>query len=46
MRAPRGELVRLPGAHYEGVLGGYEQGLDIQLSFLRLHLLNGANDVR
>jgi hypothetical protein len=26
--------------------GGHEQGLDIQLSFLRLHLLNGANDVR
>ena len=40
-RAPRGELVRLPGGHYQGVLCGHEQG-EIQLSFLRRHLLDGA----
>jgi uncharacterized protein len=39
-RAPRGELVRLPGGHYEGVLGGHEQAVEIQLSFLRRHLLD------
>jgi uncharacterized protein len=40
-RAPRGELVRLPGGHYEGVLGGHEQAVEIQLSFLRRHLVDG-----
>jgi pimeloyl-ACP methyl ester carboxylesterase len=41
-RAPHGELVRLPGGHYEGVLGGHEQGVEIQLSFLGRHLLDGS----
>jgi fermentation-respiration switch protein FrsA (DUF1100 family) len=39
--APRGELVRLPGGHYEPFLGGHEQGVEIELSFLRRHLLEG-----
>jgi hypothetical protein len=25
---------RLPGGHYQGVLSGYEQAVEIQLSFL------------
>ena len=41
-RAPRGELVRLPGGHYEGILGGHERAVEIQLSFLRRQLLDGA----
>jgi uncharacterized protein len=40
-RAPRGELVRLPGGHYEGYLGGHERAVEIQLDFLRRHLLEG-----
>jgi pimeloyl-ACP methyl ester carboxylesterase len=39
-RAPRGELVRLPGGHYEPYLDGHEQAVEIQLSFLRRHLLD------
>lgn len=38
-RAPRAELVRLPGGHYEPFLGGHEQAVDAELSFLRRHLL-------
>jgi uncharacterized protein len=40
-RAPRGEVVRLRGGHYEPFLGGHAQAVDIQLSFLRRHLLEG-----
>jgi uncharacterized protein len=36
--APRGELVRLPGGHYEPFLGGHERAVEVQLSFLRRHL--------
>jgi uncharacterized protein len=39
-RAPLGELVRLPGGHYEPFMGGREQAVEIQLSFLRRHLLD------
>jgi uncharacterized protein len=39
-RAPRGELVRIPGGHYEPFLGGHERALEAQLSFLRRHLLD------
>jgi uncharacterized protein len=39
--APRGELVRLPGGHYEPFLDGHEQAVEIELSFLRRHLLEG-----
>jgi pimeloyl-ACP methyl ester carboxylesterase len=38
-RAPRGEVARLQGGHYEPFLGGHEQAVEIQLSFLRRHLL-------
>jgi dienelactone hydrolase len=39
-RAPRGELVRMPGAHYEPFLGGHEQAVGAELSFLGRHLLH------
>jgi len=39
-RAPRGELVRIPGGHYEPFLGGHEQAAEAELSFLRRHLLD------
>jgi fermentation-respiration switch protein FrsA (DUF1100 family) len=39
-RAPRAELVRLPGRHYEPFLGGHEQAVAAELSFLRRHLLD------
>jgi fermentation-respiration switch protein FrsA (DUF1100 family) len=42
-RAPRGELVRLPGGHYEPFLGGHEQAVEAELSFLRRHLLTRAD---
>ena len=38
-QAPRGEVVRLPGGHYEAFMGGYERALDVLLSFLRRHLV-------
>src|SRR6266536_1584568 len=39
-RAPRAELVRMPGGHYEPFLGGHEQAAGAELSFLRRHLLD------
>ncbi|GAA0285027.1 alpha/beta hydrolase [Actinomadura nitritigenes] len=39
-RAPRGELVRLPGGHYQPFLSGHEQAVTAELSFLRRHLLD------
>jgi pimeloyl-ACP methyl ester carboxylesterase len=39
-RAPRAELVRLPGGHYEPFLDGHEQAVEAELSFLRRHLLD------
>jgi pimeloyl-ACP methyl ester carboxylesterase len=44
-RAPRGELVRLPGGHYEPFMGGHDAAAKAQLSFLRRHVLDGALDV-
>jgi pimeloyl-ACP methyl ester carboxylesterase len=41
-RAPRGELVRMPGGHYEPFLGGHEKAVEAQLSFLRRHLLKSV----
>ena len=38
-RAPRAELVRLPGGHYAPFLEEHDQAVDAQLSFLRRHLL-------
>jgi len=39
-RAPRAELARLPGGHYEPFLGGHERAAEAELSFLRRHLLD------
>jgi dienelactone hydrolase len=39
-RAPRGELVRMPGGHYEPFLGGHERAVEAELAFLRRHLLD------
>jgi len=36
--APRAELVRLSGGHYEGFLGGFETAFEAQLTFLLRHL--------
>ena len=33
-RAPRAELVRMPGGHYEPFLGGHERAVEAELSFL------------
>jgi uncharacterized protein len=41
-RAPRGELVRMSGGHYEPFLAGHEQAAEAEFSFLRRHLLDGA----
>jgi uncharacterized protein len=37
-RAPRGELVRLPGGHYAPFLGAHERVVQAELSFLRRSL--------
>jgi pimeloyl-ACP methyl ester carboxylesterase len=37
-RAPRGELISLPGGHYEPFTAGHESALEAQLSFLQRHL--------
>jgi uncharacterized protein len=38
-RAPRGELVRLPGGHYAPFLDAYERAVAAELDFLRRHAL-------
>jgi len=38
-RAPRGELVRLPGGHYAAYLDGHDRAVDTLLRFLNEHLL-------
>ena len=38
-RAPRGELVRLPGGHYAPFLGAHERAVQAELSFLGQNLL-------
>jgi pimeloyl-ACP methyl ester carboxylesterase len=38
--AVQGELVRMPGGHYEPFLDGHEQAVAAELSFLRQHLLD------
>jgi pimeloyl-ACP methyl ester carboxylesterase len=37
-RCPTAELVRLPGGHYEPFLGGHEQAVAAETSFLQRHL--------
>jgi pimeloyl-ACP methyl ester carboxylesterase len=41
-RAPRGELVRMPGGHYAPFLDGHEHAVAVELAFLRRHLLVAA----
>jgi uncharacterized protein len=43
-RAPRGELSRMPGGHYEPFLNGHEHAVEVELSFLRRHVLELADD--
>lgn len=43
-RAPRGELVRVSGGHYEPFLTGHDQAVDAELSFLYQHLLGPASE--
>ncbi len=45
-RAPRGELSRMPGGHYEPFLDGHEQAVEAELSFLRRHLVERATAER
>jgi pimeloyl-ACP methyl ester carboxylesterase len=44
-QASRGEVVRLPGGHYEAFMDGYECALDVLLSFLRRHLVEPFEQV-
>ncbi|MFD9564474.1 alpha/beta fold hydrolase [Streptomyces sp. NPDC059994] len=37
-QAPRGELARMPGGHYEPFLDGHERAADTELAFLFRHL--------
>jgi fermentation-respiration switch protein FrsA (DUF1100 family) len=41
-RAPRGELVRVPGGHYEPFLGAHERVVAAELAFLSRHLAEPA----
>jgi pimeloyl-ACP methyl ester carboxylesterase len=41
-RAPRGELVTLPGGHYAPFLDQHEPAVEAELAFLRRHLLDPA----
>ncbi len=43
-RAPRGEIVRIPGHHYAPFLDEHERAVEAQLSFLRGHLLDHRAD--
>jgi uncharacterized protein len=40
-RAPRGEVVRLPGGHYAPFVDGHEQAVAAELEFLGRHVLAG-----
>jgi alpha-beta hydrolase superfamily lysophospholipase len=41
-RAPRGEVVRLPGDHYAPFTAGFERAVEIELAFLSSHVLDRA----
>jgi pimeloyl-ACP methyl ester carboxylesterase len=38
-RAPRGELVQLPGDHYTSMTDGLDQAVELELDFLRRHVV-------
>jgi pimeloyl-ACP methyl ester carboxylesterase len=40
-KAPRGELVRLAGDHYAPFTERHQDALDVQIAFLRTHVLSG-----
>ncbi len=40
-RAPRGEIARIGGGHYAPYLEGHEEAVEVQLEFLRRHLVAG-----
>jgi uncharacterized protein len=40
-RAPRGEVARIGGGHYAPYLEGHDEAVDVQLEFLRRHLVVG-----
>ena len=42
-RTPHAELVRLSGGHCEPFLGGHEEAVEAELSFLRRHLVAGTH---
>lgn len=42
LAAPCGELVRMPGGHYEPFLSGHEQAVTAEIDFLRRHLLTNG----
>jgi uncharacterized protein len=39
-RAPRGELVRMPGGHYAPFLDGHDAAVEAELAFLHRHLID------
>ncbi len=39
--APLGELVRMPGGHYQPFLSGHRQTIEVEIEFLRRHLVKG-----
>ncbi|WP_020554422.1 alpha/beta hydrolase [Embleya scabrispora] len=41
-RAPRAELLRVPGGHYAPFTTAHEQVVEVELSFLRRHLLEAT----
>jgi fermentation-respiration switch protein FrsA (DUF1100 family) len=45
-RAPRAELVRLPGGHYAPFLEAHDAAAEAELSFLRRHLAKGNVESR
>ncbi|MEO3872019.1 alpha/beta hydrolase [Nonomuraea sp. B12E4] len=45
-RAPRAEVVHLPGGHNAPFMEVHEQAVDVELSFLRRHLLDPARDTQ
>lgn len=42
VRAPRGELIRFPGGHYQPFLDGHDRAAEAQISFLQKHLVPEA----
>jgi pimeloyl-ACP methyl ester carboxylesterase len=45
-RAPHAQVVHLSGPHYTPFMGGHEQAVEAELSFLRRHLLDDAQPHR